>query len=85
MERRELLELALDFAREAGLQVRREPSGAPVRSGVCLLRGERWIVLSGSDPLEDQLAVALEALRSHAGEALAERYVPPALRECLEG
>ncbi len=84
MERRELLELLLDFAREAGLEVRREPRGASVRSGVCRVRGAVWSVLAGADPLEEHLAVAAGALREHAGSLLEDRYLPPAVRELLE-
>ncbi len=83
MERRELLELVLDLAREAGLKVRNEPGGA-VRSGVCRVRGEVLVMLSSADPLEERLAVAVGALREHAGPGLEERYLPPAVRELLD-
>lgn len=85
MERRELLELVLDLAREAGIEIRREPGGAAVRSGVCRVRGAVWLVLSAADPLEERLAVAADALRRHAGPLLEERYLPPAVRDLLEG
>ncbi len=84
MERRELLELVLDLARETGLEVRREPAAAALRSGVCRVRGAVWIVLCAADPLEEHLAVAAAALREHAGAQLESRYVPPAVRELLE-
>ena len=84
MERRELLELVLDLARDAGIEIRHEPASAPVKSGVCRVRGALWLVLSAADPLEERLAVAADALRAHAGPLLEERYLPPAVRELLE-
>jgi hypothetical protein len=84
VERRELLELVLDLARDAGIEIRNEPGSAGVQSGVCRLRGSVWLVLSATDPLEEHLAVAAAALREHAGPLLEERYLPPAVRELLE-
>ncbi len=86
-----LLRELLDLAQAAQLTVRSirgagegavEPGAA---SGVCSVRGEVWVVLSASDPVADQLAVLSGALREHRAEFLEGRYLPPAVRESLEG
>lgn len=91
MEPHEELRQLVDLAEQVGLRVRRirgsasgdgEPAAA---SAVCRVRGEPWIVLSGADPVEGQIAVVAGAIRRHAGPALEGRYLPPALRERLEG
>jgi len=87
VERSELLEQLIALAREAGLEVRAaqggEP-GLPLHSGVCRVRGELWLVVVPSDPLEDRIEVVADALRTHAASFLESRYLPPALRERLE-
>ena len=87
MERAELLEQLIALAGEAGLEVRAarggEP-GLPLSSGVCRVRGELWVVVVPSDPLEDRIAVVADALRTHAAEFLETRFLPPALRARLD-
>jgi hypothetical protein len=56
-----------------------------VASGVCRVRGELWVVLSGSDPPEARAAVLAGALRAQRGDWLESRYLAPALREWLGG
>lgn len=87
MELKELRERLAELAREAGLEVREvraggegEPSPA---SGVCRVRGETWVLLAASDGLERQIEVLAQALKSHAGQILEGRYLPPAVRQRL--
>jgi len=87
----EVLETLLALCREAGLEVRQlSPPKAPVdsgepaaRSGVCRVRGALWLVLSGSDGLEERIAAAAEALRRFAPDFVENRYLPPAVRQRL--
>jgi len=85
----EILRELLALADETGLRVRpirgapasdAEPSAA---SAVCRVRGEVWVVLSGTDAVDQRIAVLAEALREHAGGELEGRYLPPALRRLL--
>jgi hypothetical protein len=87
VELKELRERLAELAREAGLEVREvraggegEPSPA---SGVCRVRGETWVLLAASDGLERQIEVLAQALKSHAGQILEGRYLPPAVRQRL--
>jgi hypothetical protein len=86
-----LLAALVELAAEHELPVRRLPADSPfeglvpAQSGVCLLRGRRIVLLCASDPLERQKEVLAQALRAHAGPALERRFLPPALRACLEG
>lgn len=87
----ELRDALVDLAREAGLDVRVltgagevEP-GLPVASGACRLRGRWWVILAAGDPLEEHVEVLARALRTHAAAFLEERFLPPAVRERLEG
>lgn len=83
------LDQLADLAREVGIDVRvlaRTPgTDAAPASAVCRVRGEVWVVLSEGDLVADRIRVLSEALREHAGPALAERYLPPAIRDLLEG
>jgi len=84
-----LLAALLELAAEHDLRVRKLPSDGPfegivaAQSGVCLLRGRRIVLLCGSDPLDRQVGVLARALRAHAGASLEMRFLPPAIRECL--
>jgi hypothetical protein len=83
----ELLRRLVELAEATGLRVRsiRGAPGAegepPAASAVCRVRGETWIVLAGTDSLEERIAVVAAALRRYAGEELAHRYLAPALRD----
>jgi hypothetical protein len=87
MDDAEILERLLELADEAGFEVRIAGRGAigaddlPLSSGVCKVRGKLWVVLSGQEPPEVQIAVIALALREHAGGILEGRHLPPALRE----
>lgn len=91
MDDTEILEALVELARDAGLEVRlvgRSPTGdseLPPTSGTCRVRGGVWIVLSAGDPLETQIAVLADAIRTHARGSLESRYLPPAVRDRLTG
>jgi hypothetical protein len=88
MTSEEILGFLADLARETGLRVRRVGAGREgdplTRSGVCRLRGELFVVLVGSDPLEDQIQALADGLRRACPEALESRYLPPAVRQRLD-
>ncbi len=79
----------MELAREAGLEVRTArpspDSELPAASGTCRVRGALWVILSSADSFEVQTAVLADALRTHAGEWLEGRYLPPAVRACVGG
>ena len=87
MERAELLDLLIDLARDAGIQVRSEArvfgGDLAPRSGVCRVRGELWLMLLPGDSLEDRIDAVSSALRTHAPALLEKRYLPPAVRAAL--
>lgn len=75
------------LAAEAGLRVRPGPPAAgegPLESGVCRVRGELWVVLVPSDPVEHRIAVLARALVAHAPALLETRWLAPAVRERLD-
>jgi hypothetical protein len=90
MEPSEILEALLDIARQAGLEVRGvgrsglEAAESPPASGVVRVRGDVWVMLSSADPVAVQLDVLAGALRTHAADAVADRYLPPAVRALLD-
>jgi hypothetical protein len=85
----ELARELVDLAGAAGLEVR--PIGASAgrqddgnaSSGICRVRGEVWVLLAASDPVEEQISVLVRALKTHAGTFLESRYLPPAVRDRL--
>ena len=88
MEHAELMQCLLELAASAELEVRIVDAEAgadtPPASAVCRVRGELWVVLSSSDPVEVQLRVLAEALRGHAPDLIEDSYLPPAVRALLE-
>lgn len=90
MEERDVLEVLLELAAEAGVRVQiagREARGGdalPLVSGVCRVRGEWWVVLSSSEPVGAQIRTLGEALKKHAGTLLDDRHLPPAVRDLLD-
>jgi hypothetical protein len=90
MEPSQLLETLLELADSVGLAVQRvgrQPAFeglSPSSSGTCKVRGKVRVLLADSDPLEARISVLARALREDAGEALEERFLPPAVRACLE-
>ena len=91
MEERDILGVLLEVADDLGFRVQvagreaRSVDALPLTSGLCKVRGEWWIVLSSAEPPAAQIRILAEALRKHAGTALEERYLPPAVRAVLEG
>lgn len=91
MNEAETLTALLALADETGLRVRPirgSPAGEgePAASSATVrVRGETWVVLSGTDSVEERIAVLARALREHAGPRLEQRYLPPALRQLLAG
>jgi hypothetical protein len=51
---------------------------------VCRVRGEVRVLLADSDPLPDRIRVLARVLRERRGAELEGRFLPPAVRECLE-
>jgi hypothetical protein len=47
------------------------------------VRGEIWVMLAASDPVEEQISVLVRALKSHAAAFLERHYLPPAVRDRL--
>ncbi|MEM7413351.1 MAG: hypothetical protein AAF430_24180 [Myxococcota bacterium] len=85
MSPEECLVALRELAGEFGLEVRAAgPPDAPPTSGVCRVRGEIWVVLVAGEPAARQVDALVEGLRAHAGPALEERYLPPAIRALLE-
>ena len=86
----ELMLALMELAQKAELEVRTlgATSGAqaeaPVASGICRVRGEVWVLLSASDPLEIRLEVLADALKTHRGEWLEGVWLPPAVRDRLD-
>jgi hypothetical protein len=91
MEAEALLGALVELAESVGLAVQRvgrQPvfeGLSPSCSGTCRVRGEVRVLLADSDPLEVRIEVLARALRELAGPALEERFLPPAVRVCLEG
>lgn len=91
MERTALLAALVALAGESGVKVRRlggggtpEAAGLPARSGACRIRGAPWLVLVASDPLEDRIAAAADALAALGEDWREGRFLPPAVREAVE-
>ena len=86
----ELFETLLELTQEAGLEVRivgrRRPGDAelPATSGICRVRGAIWVLLSPLEPTEAHVDLLVRALREHAADFIAARYLPPAVRERLD-
>lgn len=85
-----LLEALHALAGEVGLPVQRvgrQPAFeglAPSSSATCVVHGEVRVLLADSDPVAVRVAVLARALRRVAGERLEARFLPPAVRACLE-
>lgn len=90
MEAPALLGALVELAESLGLAVQRvgrQPvfeGLSPSSSGTCRVRGEVRVLLADSDPLEVRIEVLARALRELAGPELEERFLPPAVRACLE-
>jgi hypothetical protein len=92
MEPGEVLDALVDLAREVGLEVKRLPSSRPgsepelpARSGACRLRGRLLVLLAPADSVEDRIEAMVHGLRGVDPQLLEGRWIPPAVRERLEG
>jgi hypothetical protein len=83
------LQRLLGFARQAGIQVREAKGEGDAESGprsaCCRLRGRVWVILVAGDPLEERIRAVAEALDQVEPRWLETHYLPPALRNFLEG
>jgi hypothetical protein len=77
----ELLEEALEKARQLGFEVRQDWLGGN-GGGHCLVRGRKWLLLDLALPQADQFEVVAEALRSES--RIAELELSPELAERLD-
>jgi hypothetical protein len=90
MEEAEILEHLFELARDAGMRVSiagRGQIGAddlPLSSGVCRIRDQVYVVLSGAEPPAVQIETLAGALREYAVELLQDRHLPPAVRSCID-
>ena len=77
-----------ELARECGVSVRVLRGAADatpgLASGPALVRGAPWVVLVASDPVAVQVVALSTGLVRFAPGALAERYLPPAVRAALD-
>lgn len=85
MDETALLDMLLDLAGRLGYEVHRTPLNPrdqehTTRSGACLLRGRRLILLDREAPPGDQTAALAAALRTENLEGI---FVPPAVRQLL--
>ncbi len=90
MEPSAVLDALVQLVREAGVTVKvlpratlREGEPAPV-SDLCLIRGEPFLLLAASAPLEDRISAAARAARRFGPDLIEGRFLPPAVRERLE-
>jgi hypothetical protein len=77
----DLLNLALDSARQLGYQVRDVVFGG-FPGGACQLKGTKWIFLNSSLPARDRLQLVLEALARDPNCVMAN--LPPALLAAIQ-
>jgi hypothetical protein len=85
-----LLDCLLELATDTGLPVSRVGrqtafEGLPLAaSGMCRVRGELRVMLFDADPVAERIRVLARALREGRSAELEGRFLPPAVRECLE-
>lgn len=88
MEPLALVEALIALAAESGVAVRRvrapgDATPGPT-SGPAVVRGQPLVALVAGEPPSVHAAALACALTRFAGPALAARYLPPALRACLD-
>lgn len=79
-----LLQALLELADEAGLRVELAQGDEAVQSGACRVGDRIWVILDARDPVAHRVEALAGALRQHGAARLAGRWLPPAVRECLE-
>jgi len=77
----ELLDIAIDWARRAGFEVREEWLGG-VAGGACTIRGRRVLFLGIALPPAERLGQVLAALQALGTES--RTRMPPELRHAVE-
>jgi len=84
MEPERQLRALLDLVESLGILLRRMPAGEGGSPGALVrLRDREMLFLDPAAPVADQVAVVADALRGRPG--LEELYLPPELRELIEG
>lgn len=68
MHTAELLQEALDVARQCGYEVRQDWLGGD-GGGHCLVRGRKWLLLDMAQSADEQLDVVADALRGELATA----------------
>jgi len=90
MEPHALFDALCELARAAGIELRALPAATAgeaepsPRSGACVLRGRRLVLLAPGDSLEDRIEALLDAIAACDPAWLEGQWLPPALRERLE-
>jgi len=90
MDPREMLEVLLELAGRAELEVRVLGSSAagqdlrPTSSAACRVGKRVWVVLAPDDPPRYQAQVLAAALGRFRGEFLEETFVAPAVRALID-
>ncbi len=88
MEPALLLDALTALAKECGVAVRGLRSGGDgtpgLTSGPARVRGQAWVVLVLEEPIEARIRALAAGLVQFAGTSLESRYVPPAVRACLD-
>ena len=84
----ELLQALVELAQVTELEVRTlEPRITQLELGLasaaCRVRGQVWVVLSATDPLDLRIHVLAEALKTYRTDWLEQHWLPPAVRERL--
>ncbi len=90
MEARDLLEILLELADGAGLEVRVLSNSAssadysPTESAACRVGTRIWVVLSPDDPVLHQAEVLAGALSRFRRDFLEARFIAPAARDFID-
>jgi hypothetical protein len=84
MDASEQVALLADLAESLGIEVRRAPEGDSSSGGGALvrLRGRPILFLDESAPAQDRIALLAGALAGR--KELADRFLPPQIRELLD-
>jgi hypothetical protein len=83
MDDQHLFDELLRAAEELGVEVRIEPfeTPAPKGGGLCVVRGERLVLIDQRAPLLDRILVLAQALSELGSETV---YMAPKARELIE-
>ncbi len=89
LDRQNLRDQLIEYTRAADLTVdlvshRAGNDAWNTSSGICRLHSKVRVLLIAQDPIDDQIAVLIDALRLHGQSWIDDHYLPPAIRACLE-